>query len=206
MLELVIYRKEMGMEINFEKRYIPIYTLIVSATHHIFSNINIICGDIIKSIWPVDAIILILTLLFLSIFNRSIKERIGLGIIYSKTPFENASKYIKNDKRISKEVKESKQLENITNNEFYCKYYKPVRENIIVKSKNSEYCVIRDIVFTIFIITIVVFILTLIWPKYFYKELIASIVSYIVGIISCKMKSRDLVSQIVVEKINKEEE
>ena len=78
--------------------------------------------------------------------------------------------------------------------------------NIIVKSKNSEYCVIRDIVFTIFIITIVVFILTLIWPKYFYKELIASIVSYIVGIISCKMKSRDLASQIVVEKINKEEE
>ena len=40
----------------------------------------------------------------------------------------------------------------------------------------------------------------------FYKELIASRVSYIVGIISCKMKSRDLVSQIVVEKINKEEE
>ena len=62
MLELVIYRKEMGMEINFEKRYIPIYTLIVAATHHIFSNINIICGDIIKSIWPVNAIILILTL------------------------------------------------------------------------------------------------------------------------------------------------
>ena len=99
---------------------------------------------------------------------------------------------------------ESKELENITTNDFYCQYYKPVRENIIIKSKNSEYCVIRDIVFTIFIITIVVFILTLIWPKYFYKELIAGIVSYIVGVISCKMKSRDLVSQIVVEKINKE--
>ena len=81
------------MEINFEKRYIPIYTLIVAATHHIFLNINTICGDVIKSIWPLDAIILILTLLFLSIFNRNIKERIGLGIIYSKTPFENASKY-----------------------------------------------------------------------------------------------------------------
>lgn len=194
------------MEINFEKRYIPIYTLIVAATHHIFLNINTICGDVIKSIWPLDAIILILTLLFLSIFNRNIKERIGLGIIYSKTPFENASKYIKNDKRISKEVKESKELENITNNDFYCKYYKPIRENVIVKSKNSEYCIIRDIVFTIFMITIVVFILTLIWPKYFYKELIAGVVSYIVGIISCKMKSRDLVSQIVVEKINKKGE
>ena len=194
------------MEVNFEKRYIPIYTLIVAVAHHIFLNINIICGDVIKSIWSLDAIILILTLLFLSIFNRNIKERIGLGIIYSKTPFENASKYIKNDKKISKEVKESKELENITNNDFYCKYYKPVRENIIIKSKNSEYCVIRDIVFTIFIITIVVFILTLIWPKYFYKELIAGIVSYIVGVISCKMKSRDLVSQIVVEKINKKGE
>lgn len=194
------------MEINFEKRYIPIYTLIVAATHHIFLNINTICGDVIKSIWSLDAIILILTLLFLSIFNRNIKERIGLGIIYSKTPFENASKYIKNDKRISKEVKESKELENITNNDFYCKYYKPIRENVIVKSKNSEYCIIRDIVFTIFMLTTVVFILTLIWPKYFYKELIAGVVSYIVGIISCKMKSRDLVSQIVVEKINKKGE
>lgn len=194
------------MEVNFEKRYIPIYTLIVAVAHHIFLNINFICGDVIKSIWSLDAIILIFTLLFLSIFNRNIKEKIGLGIIYSKTPFENASKYIKNDKRISKKVKESKELENITNNDFYCQYYKPVRENIIIKSKNSEYCVIRDIVFTIFIITIVVFILTLIWPKYFYKELIAGIVSYIVGVISCKMKSRDLVSQIVVEKINKKGE
>lgn len=194
------------MEVNFEKRYIQIYTLIVAVAHHIFLNINFICGDVIKSIWSLDAIILIFTLLFLSIFNRNIKEKIGLGIIYSKTPFENASKYIKNDKRISKEVKESKELENITNNDFYCQYYKPVRENIIIKSKNSEYCVIRDIVFTIFIITIVIFILTLIWPKYFYKELIAGIVSYIVGVISCKMKSRDLVSQIVVEKINKKGE
>lgn len=81
------------------------YTLIVATAYHIFSNINSICGDIIKSIWPVNAIILILILLFLSIFNRSVKERIGLGIIYSKTPFENASEYIKNDKRISKELK-----------------------------------------------------------------------------------------------------
>ena len=55
-------RKEMGMEINFEKIDITLYTLIVAATHHIFTNINIICGDIIKSIWPVNAIILILTL------------------------------------------------------------------------------------------------------------------------------------------------
>ena len=194
------------MEINFEKRYIPIYTLIVAAAHHIFLNINSICGDVIKSIWPLDAIILVLTLLFISIFNRDIKERIALGIIYFKTPFENASKYIKNDKRISKKVKEIKELENISNSNFYCKYYKPVRENIIVKTKNSEYCVIRDIVFTIFIITIVVFFLTLMWPKYFYKELIAGILSYMVGIISCKMKSKDLVRQIVVEKLNKEEE
>lgn len=194
------------MEINFEKRYIPIYTLIVATAHHIFLNINIICGDVIKSIWPLDAIILILTLLFLAIFNRDIKERIGLGIIYSKTPFEKASKYIKNDKRISNRIKESKKLENISNDDFYHKYYKPVRENIIVKSKNAEYCVIRDIVFTIFIITIVFFILTLIWTEYFYKELIAGIVSYIVGVIACKMKSRDFVRQIVVEKINKEEE
>ena len=52
----------MGMEINFEKIDITLYTLIVAATHHIFTNINIICGDIIKSIWPVDVIIVILTL------------------------------------------------------------------------------------------------------------------------------------------------
>lgn len=194
------------MEINFEKRYIPIYSLIVATTHHIILNINTIYGEVIKNVWPIDAIILVLTLLFLSIFNRQQKQRIALGIIYKKSPFEKAYKYIKKDNRICKEDKEIKELENISNDSFYSKYYKPVRENTIVRSKNSEYCVIRDIVFTIFIIGIVIAILTIRWPSYFYKELIASIVAYIIGIIASKMKAKDFVSQIVIEKICKKEE
>lgn len=194
------------MEINFEKRYIPIYTLIVATAHHIILNINTIYGEVIKNVWPIDAIILVLTLLFLSIFNRQQKQRIALGIIYKKRPFEKAYKYIKKDNRICKEDKEIKELENISNDSFYSKYYKPVRENTIVKSKNSEYCVIRDIVFTIFIIGIVITILTIRWPSYFYKELIASMIAYIIGIIASKMKAKDFVSQIVIEKICKKEE
>lgn len=193
------------MEINFEKRYIPIYTLIVATAHHIILNINTIYGEVIKNVWPIDAIILVLTLLFLSIFNRQQKQRIALGIIYKKSPFEKAYKYIKKDNRICKEDKEIKELENISNDSFYSKYYKPVRENTIVKSKNSEYCVIRDIVFTIFIIGIVITILTIRWPSYFYKELIASMIAYIIGIIASKMKAKDFVSQIVIEKICKKE-
>ena len=194
------------MEINFEKRYIPIYTLIVATAHHIILNINTIYGEVIKNVWPIDAIILVFTLLFISIFNRKQKQRIALGIIYKKSPFEKAYKYIKKDNRICKEEKEIKELEKISNDSFYSKYYKPVRENSIVKSKNSEYCVMRDIVFTIFLIGIVIAILTIIWPSYFYKELIANIIGYIIGVIACKMKAKDFVSQIVIEEIYKKEE
>ena len=76
------------MEISFEKRYIPIYTLIVAVAHHIITNINYINGEIIKNIWPIDAIILVFTLIFMSIFDKKVKEKIALGIFYSKTPFE----------------------------------------------------------------------------------------------------------------------
>lgn len=193
------------MEVNFEKRYVPIYSLIVAVTHYVFTKINIICGEIINSIWPIDTIILICTILFISIFNRDIKARIALGFIYWKTPFEKSSEYIKKDKRIQKNLKEISKLINISNDEFYAKYYKPVRENEIVKSKNAEYCVVRDIVFTIFVIEIIVFILTLLWHEYFWKELIVGAIAYIVGVRSCKMKARDFVNQIVVEKIYKKE-
>jgi uncharacterized membrane protein YqjE len=57
-----------------------------------------------------------------------------------------------------------------------------------------------------FIFVIAFIVLTIIWPSYFWKELIAIIIAYIIGIISCRLKSKDFVSQIVVEKINKKEE
>jgi len=97
-------------------------------------------------------------------------------------------------------------LDNISNSAFYSDYYKPVEKNKIVESKNAEYCIIRDIVFTMFIFVIAFIVLTIIWPSYFCKELIAIIIAYIIGIISCRLKSKDFVSQIVVEKINKKEE
>ena len=194
------------MEISFEKRYILLYTLIISISHHIILNLNVIYPNLISDIWPIDAILLVFTLIFLSIFDRNQKQRIALGIFYKKTPFEKAKEYIKNDKRIDKNNYKIKKLDNISNSTFYTDYYKPVEKNKIVESKNSEYCIIRDIVFTMFIFVIVFIALTIIWPSYFWKELIAIIIAYVIGIISCRLKSKDFVSQIVVEKINKKEE
>lgn len=193
------------MEINFEKRYVLLYTLILAMAHHIILNINSIYGGIIKSIWPVDVIVLVVALLFLSIFNRNQKQRISLGIIYKRTPFEKAFKYIKKDNRINTNCEKIQKLNNISNSDFYKIYYKPVSSCETIKSKNSEFCVVRDIVFTIFTILILMVIFTMIWPENFYKELIASILAYTVGIISCNMKAKDFVSQIVIENLNKEE-
>ena len=133
------------------------------------------------------------------------KQRVALGFFYKKTPFENAEKYINNDNRIDKNNIEIKKLKGISNWEFYSKYYKPVIKNKIVESKNSEYCIIRDVVFIIFVFLIIFVMLTIIWPHYFWKELIAANIAYIIGVISCKIKVKDFVSQIVVEQINKKE-
>ena len=65
------------MEINFEKRYILVYTLILAIAHHVISNINSIFENVIPNIWPIDAIVLVVTLLFLSIFTRNQKQRIA---------------------------------------------------------------------------------------------------------------------------------
>ena len=192
------------MEINFEKRYILVYTLILAASHHIISNINSIFENVIPNIWPIDAITLVVTLLFLSIFTRNQKQRISLGIFYKKTPFEKAFQYLENDERIDINNAKVKELKNISNKKFYNMYYKPVRNNQTIETKNSEFCVVRDIVFTIFVIVILLVILTIIWPNQFCKELIVGIISYIMGAIACNMKAKEFVSQIVVEFFNKE--
>lgn len=192
------------MEINFEKRYILVYTLILAASHHIISNINSIFENVIPNIWPIDAITLVVTLLFLSIFTRNQKQRISLGIFYKKTPFEKAFQYLENDERIDINNAKVKELKNISNKKFYNMYYKPVRNNQTIETKNSEFCVVRDIVFTIFVIVILLVILTIIWPNQFCKELIVGIIAYIMGAIACNMKAKEFVSQIVVEFFNKE--
>lgn len=194
------------MEINFEKRYILVYTLILAIAHHVISNINSIFENVIPNIWPIDAIVLVVTLLFLSIFTRNQKQRIALGIFYKKTPFEKAYKYLENDERIDINDIKVKELRNISNKKFYNMYYKPVQNNQAVEIKNSEFCVERDIVFTIFVIVIVLIILTIIWPQQFFKELFVGILAYIIGTIACNMKAKEFVSQIVVDLINKEEE
>lgn len=193
------------MEINFEKRYILVYTLILAASHHIISNINSIFENAIPNIWPIDAITLVVTLLFLSIFTRNQKQRISLGIFYKKTPFEKAFQYLENDERININNAKVKELRNISNKKFYNMYYKPVRNNQTIETKNSEFCVVRDIVFTIFVIVILLVILAIIWPNQFCKELIVGIIAYIMGAIACNMKAKEFVSQIVVEFFNKEE-
>ena len=80
-----------------------------------------------------------------------------------------------------------------------------MKEKQIIISKNSEYCIVRDIVFTIFIICIVLIGLTLIWKEYFYKELLFSLIAYVIGVISCRMKAKDFVRQILIERIKMKE-
>ena len=46
-------------------------------------------------------------------------------------------------------------------------------------------------------------IFTIIWHDIFYKELIASIIAYFIGILACRMKAKDLVTQVIVENIYK---
>lgn len=191
------------MEINFEKRYVLIYTFILAVVHHVTSNINVIYENAIKSVWPIDVIALIGTLIFISIFNRDIKQRIALGLFYKKTPFEKAYDYVKEDNRIDKNNKIVTKLEGIDNKDFYREYYKGVSGIEVIKCKDSEYCVVRDLCFTFFVVLVSMVLFTLRWRDMFYRELIASCCLYLLGIISCRMKAKDFVSQIVVERLHR---
>ena len=102
-----------------------------------------------------------------------------------------------------KEEKEKlvKNLTNISNAQFFSNYYNKVKKATSVVAKNSEYCVIRDIVLVLFLIFIITIILTVICKGYFGKEIIASFLAYLIGVFSCRKKSKDLVCQIIVEYI-----
>lgn len=191
----------MDLELSFGKRYILIYALVLATAHHIIVNINAIYDmEIFNNIWPIDIIILVITLMFISIFDRNQKSKISNGIFFKQTAFEKSAKFLKNENRIKNKEKLQISLKNIKNEDFYSKYYKFVKKNENVIVKNAEYCIARDIVFTVFIIMITMIILTFIWPSHFYKELIVSIISYIIGVFSYKRKAKDFVLQILVEK------
>ena len=196
----------MSLELSFEKRYIIIYTLILATTHHIISNINSMYENIFNIKWPIEVIVLVMVLIFISIFDRNQKLRIALGIFFKKTPFEKANQYLKKDNRIKNKSKIEMDLKNISNSDFFNKYYDKVKKENVIIAKNSEYCIIRDIAFVIFVIMIVMLILTIIWCSQFYKELIASMIAYIMAVISCRRKSKDFVLQIIVEYLSKEDE
>ena len=198
----------MDIEISFEKRYIIIYSLVLAIGYYVLDKINIICGNIFSSILPIDIITLVLVLLILSIFDRNQKERVGLGFFYLKEPFEKGDKWIRKDKRLSEKdkIKMKNKLTNISNNEFYKNYYKNVNHIKAVNAKNSEYCVIRDISFALFIILIVIGILTIIWVQDFWIEFIFIFFIYVVSTIACRCKSKDFVCQIIVECNNLKEE
>lgn len=197
----------MSLEVSFEKRYVLIYSLILAATHYIISKINNIFGEVFSPIWAIDIIVLIMTLLVISLFNRNQKERIALGFLYVKQPFEKGDKWIVKDKRIIKEEKEKlvKKLANISNAQFFSSYYNKVKKTATIIAKDSEYCVIRDITLVLFFIFIFTIIVTVICKGYFLKEIIASFLAYLVGVFSCRKKSKDFVCQIIVEYINLEE-
>lgn len=188
-------------EISFQKRYVLIYALIIAATQHILININSIIENSISSYWAIDVIVLVMMLLILSLFDREQKERIALGFFYRKKPFERGDKWINNDSRIKNKAKVRQKLKNIKNEDFFYEYYYKVKDIKSVNAKNEEYCVIRDITFVLFIMLIGILILTSIWTQYFWKELIAVVVAYLVAIISTNRKAKEFICQIIVEKI-----
>lgn len=108
----------MSLEISFEKRYVLIYSLIVATTHYIISKINNIFGEVFSSIWAIDVIVLIMVLLVISLFDRNQKERIALGFLYIKQPFEKGDKWIVKDKRITKKERE-RLIKELTNNAIF---------------------------------------------------------------------------------------
>ena len=153
-----------------------------------------------------DGIVLVIMLILLSLFTREQKERVAFATVFKKqSPFENSAKYVKNDRRIDMSVVKNMGLENISNDMFYNKYYYPVRDNLLVKNKNAEFCIIRDIVFVLFIIMIIMFISTMIWHNNFVVEFIVSVTSYVIGVVACHKKVGDFIHQIIVEYINKED-
>lgn len=149
---------------------------------------------------------LVITLLFVSIFNRNQKLRVALGFFYKKKPFEKADCWIEKDNRIENKLQLQQELKGIKNAEFFSKYYSRVKCNKIVVAKNAEYCVIRDMVFIIFNMVLVIGILTIFWPNLFWKELFASVIAYLIGVVSCRNKVKDFVQQIIVEYIDLKEE
>ena len=188
------------MELNFEKRYLLIYSLIIAVANYVIKEITLIIEKDV-SIISLDIIVLIITLLIVSIFNREQKERVALGFFYKKTPFEKAGDYIENDKRIDSKDKRYASLKNMKNYEFYKQYYRQVADKESVIVKNSEYCILRDLTFVIFIIFILFIILTIIWFQQFWKLVIVSAIVYIISVIATRKKAKDFVLQIIIEKI-----
>lgn len=197
----------MSLEVSFEKRYVLIYALTLATADYIISKINNIFGEIFSSIWAIDIIVLIMTLLVISLFDRSQKERIALGFLYIKQPFEKGDKWIASDKRISEKEKENlvKKLTNISNAQFFSSYYNKVKTSQSVIVKNSEYCVIRDITLVLFFILILTIILTIICKGYFEREILAAFFAYLIGVFSGRKKAKDFVCQIIVEYKNLKE-
>ncbi len=196
------------MEVNFEKRYTLIYVLILAVSSYLITKFDSILmfRNFLTTMVSLDGIVLVITLISLSLFTREQKERVAFATVFKKqSPFENAAKYVKNDRRIDMSVVKNMGLENISNDMFYNKYYYPVRDNSLVKNKNAEFCIIRDIVFVLFIIMMITFIFTMIWYNNFVVEFIVSVASYVIGVVACHKKVGDFIRQIIVEYINKED-
>ena len=206
--DLNVLKGGFKMEVNFEKRYTLIYVLILAVSSYLITKFDSILmfRNFLTTMVSLDGIVLVITLILLSLFTREQKERIAFATVFKKqSPFENSAKYVKNDRRIDMAVVKNMGLENISNDMFYNKYYYPVRDNLLVKNKNAEFCIIRDIVFVLFIIMIIMFIFTMIWHNNFVVEFIVSVASYVIGVVACHKKVGDFIRQIIVEYINKED-
>lgn len=182
---------DIPLSLKFDNRYICALLDIcieVLCCNYICSKLQ--CNRINETTIVVVCVVISIVKLFIA--SSRIKMRIGLGIIYDKTPFELANNYAKTDIRINKKFTYK------DNYDFYKKYYAKVKDNYNVQVKNAEFCIFRDLAYLFFVNFVFALVLTLKY-NFFYILIFTFFVIYIFFVAITKNKAREFVLQIMIE-------
>lgn len=182
---------DIPLSLKFDNRYICAVLDIcieILCCNYIYSKLQ--CNRINDTIIVVICVVISIVKLFIA--SSKIKMRIGLGIIYDKTPFELANDYVKKDIRINKKFKYK------DNYDFYKKYYAKVKDNYNVQVKNAEFCIFRDCAYLLFVNFVLAIVLTLKYNSLYILILIFFVI-YIFFVAITKNKAREFVLQIMIE-------
>ncbi len=186
-----------GIELNFNKRYVIIYSIVVAFTNYVINKLDISNYFQTLEIISIDLFSIVFILIIVSIIDGNIREELGLWLINGKRPFECVNKYIKRNKLLEKKYGNI----NLDNNEFYERYFYPVRNNNKIIAKNSEFCIMRDFSFIVLMLLIISLILHIFYNE-FLIEAIIMLFLYIICVISARNKARDFIRNILIENID----